>query len=76
MKFNKSAESDHYYVGFDSDLFAGNIVKLKSRNGYIFKSHLCYFDETDLDQISAKIKELDKQLGIDTTSTFTSIEDR
>jgi len=80
MKFNKSAESDLWYVGDDYDRSIGRIIRTFLEydcEQYLFEPNGLYFlSDSSLDQISAKIKELNRESGIDTTSTFTSLEDR
>lgn len=75
MKFNKSEESDKWYVGFDNDRAAGVIYKM---------SHGFHFDQLNHIVLSAQfmrpivefMEELERQHDISTTSTFTSNEDR
>jgi len=76
MKFNKSAESDFYYVGDDQNNAVGKILTI------FFKG--CFFQPRDNHTLSTKqmseifdfMIHLEKDLGIDTASTFTSNEDR
>ena len=71
MKFNKSADSDFWYVAYDSDFHAGKIIILND-HVYFESRGFSTYTAIDLLQISNKIDDIEKQYGIDTTSTFTS----
>ena len=83
MKFNKSAESDieFYYVGFDDDSYAGEIILVHKIVGNSTVSEFYFFagDEmlnaNQMYEISDKLGILNLRLSIDTTSTFTSNQD-
>lgn len=75
MKFNKSAESDYFwYVGDEHGYHYGKIIKSKLGLGYCFEqSNLSNpLTEKHLEKILTKVKELNRESGIDTTSTFKS----
>lgn len=77
MKFNKSAESDFWYV--EQELSGRCLGKVqKSIYGfYVFLPNQGYgFGEKECLDLNKFIKNINKQLGIYTTSAFTSIEDR
>ena len=78
MKFNKSAESDFWYVGDEFDRHLGKIIKNEFYRSYSFAPSILIssLPEQHIEPILAKIKELNRESGIDTISTFTSLEDR
>ncbi len=73
MKFNKSAESDHYYVEREDGDPLGIIRKSSFVNGYHFEQnrmHVTY--SMEMKDITKFMLKLERESGIDTTSTFTT----
>lgn len=72
MKFNKSAESAFWYVGFDNDNAAGKIEVF--RDQIVFESGLYYRRLTtkEMREITEFMENIERESGIDTTSTFKS----
>ena len=74
MKFNKSAESDFWYVEGDDGLCIGRIKQYENSARFIFEP-TGLMSDINFDQmmkIANFLKKLEKEHGIDTTSTFTS----
>jgi len=75
MKFNKSAESDFWYVDCDGDLL-GVVRRYRDGIGYFFdQNHLVVCSTNQMKKIAEFMESIEKQSGIDTTSTFTSNSD-
>ena len=69
MKFNKSTESDFYYVGFNDDIAAGKIITF---SGKFYPCDYRSFHAYELIEIANFIDKLNLESCIDTASTFTS----
>jgi len=76
MKFNKSAESDFWYVGDEDDTHMGTIRQEKGILKFQSSIFCRKLTTKEMFEIAGFMLTQEKELGIDTTSTFTSLEDR